>query len=134
MKITKYVVLFLSIMFIGIVAIEQIPGVMVPTAETGHGSEYLMFGLFEISILDDITHLVSGLVGLYALWRGYAMRVKYIIFFGGYYTLDAIFHTLNGFATKQPLIDNLLLNLPHFGISALCFIAIFFSVKRLELK
>ncbi len=134
MKITKYIVLFLSILYVGIVAIEQIPGVMVPMGSDGHGIEYLMFGLFKISILDDITHLVSGAVGFYALTRGYRMQVLYLILFGGYYTLDAVFHILNGFVTGQSVIDNFLLNGPHIGISVLTAIALYFSVRKIELK
>ncbi len=133
MKITKYIVLFLSVLFVGIVAIEQLPGVMV-LSSGGIEPEYLMFGLFEISLLDDITHLISGLVGFYALFRGHKMRVYYAIVFGSYYTLDAVFYILNGFAIKQPLIDNMLLNIPHIGISVLCFVVVFLSVKQLEFK
>ena len=134
MKLTKYIVLFLSILFVGIVAIEQYPGVMVPLANAAGELEYLMFGLFEISMLDDITHLVSGLVGFYALFRGPQMRVKFLILFGGYYTLDALFFILNGFVTKQPLIDNFLLNGPHIGISILAAIGIAVSVRRIEYR
>lgn len=134
MKITKYIVLFLSVLFVGIVVIEQLPGVMVPLLSSGGELDYLMFGLFKISILDDITHLVSGLVGFYALYRGHPMRVKYLMLFGGYYTLDALFYIVNGFATGQSIVDNFLLNAPHVGISILAGIAIAFSVKKIELK
>jgi hypothetical protein len=133
MKITKYIVLFLSVLFVGIVAIEQIPGVMVP-ASSGEEVEYLMFGLFKISLLDDITHLISGLAGLYVLFRSHKMRVYYIILFGSYYTLDALFFILNGFATRQPLVDNLLLNIPHLGISFLSMFVVYATVRRIELK
>jgi hypothetical protein len=133
MKIIKYIVLFLSILFVGIVVLEQFPGVMVPVS-SGSETEYLMYGLFKISLLDDITHLLSGLVGFYALFRGYRTQVLFLILFGGYYTLDAVFFILNGFATGQPLLDNFLLNGPHIGISVLCLFGIFMSVKKLELK
>ena len=134
MKITKYIVLFLSVLFVGIVAIEQVPGVMVPISNTLGEVEYLMFGLFKISLLDDITHLVSGLVGFYALFRSYRMRVIYLMVFGGYYTLDAAFYILHGLVTHQPLIENLSLNGPHVGISVLSLIGLYFSIQKLELK
>lgn len=134
MKITKYIVLFLSILFVGIVAIEQVPGVMMPISNTVGELEYLMFGLFKISLLDDITHLVSGIVGFYALFRSYQMRVIYLMVFGGYYTLDATFYILHGLATHQPLIENIFLNGPHVGISLLSLTGLYFSVKKLELK
>ena len=134
MKITKYIVLFLSVLFVGIVVLEQMPGVMIPMHSMHGEVEYLMYGLFKISLLDDITHLLSGLVGFYALFRGHAMRVKFLMLFGGYYTLDAVFYILNGFATGQPVIDNLMLNGPHVGISVLAGIGIYLSVKRIELR
>ncbi len=134
MKITKYIVLFLSCLFVGIVLIEQYPGVMVLSSNAGGEAEYLMFGLFKISLLDDITHLVSGLVGFFVLFKGYRMRVYFLMLFGGYYTLDAAFYVLNGFATHQPLIDNLMLNGPHIGISILSAFGILMSIKQVELK
>ena len=134
MKITKYIILFLSILFVGIVVIEQIPGVMVPVTSIGGEIEYLMYGLFKISLLDDITHLLSGLVGFYVLFRSYPLRVKYLMIFGAYYTMDAVFFVLNGFATGQSVIDNFLLNGPHIGISVLSGIALYYSVKHVELK
>src|SRR5689334_8701174 len=115
MKITKYVVLFLSVMFVAIVLIEQIPGVLVPIA--GSTTDFLMFGLFKISLLDDITHLLSGLVGFYTLFRGYRMQVRYLAIFGSYYALDATFYILYGLVSHQPLIDNFLLNVPHVAIA-----------------
>lgn len=133
MKITKYIVLFLTVLFIGIVVLEQMPGVMVPHTHAGE-TEYLMYGLFKISLLDDITHLVSGLVGLYAFFRSHRTRVYFLMLFGGYYTLDAVFFILNGFATGQPLVQNFLLNGPHVGISILSMIGIWLSVKSVELK
>lgn len=130
MKTARYVALFLTALFIGIVLIERIPGVLVPT-DTPY--EWLMFGLFEISLLDDITHGISGLLGAVALFQGYRWTVKYLMLVGGYYTLDATFFVVNGIATGQGLIDNLLLNGPHIAIAVLVFIALKRSVARIEL-
>ncbi|MEK7641361.1 MAG: DUF4383 domain-containing protein [Patescibacteria group bacterium] len=130
MKITRYITLFLAISFVGIVLLEQVPGVMTPTDEP-HVS--LMFGLFEISLLDDITHLLSGLLGFLALSLGYKVTVKYLMLVGGYYTLDALFFVINGFMTSQPIIDNLSLNVPHIIIAALVAIALKKSVRNIEL-
>lgn len=134
MKITKYIVLFLSILFVGIVAIEQLPGVLVALQSASGEPEFLMFGLFKISLLDDITHLVSGLVGFYALSRGYKMRVLFLMVFGGYYMLDAVFFILNGFVTHQSLLANFMLNVPHVGIAVLSGIGIYYSVRNIDLK
>lgn len=131
MKITRNVAIFLTALFIGIVLIERFPGVMVPTSEP---YESLMFGLFKISLLDDITHGISGLLGLIALMKGYRWTVKFLILIGGYYALDALFFLVNGFATGQGLIDNLMLNGPHIGITVLVAYALLKSVRRLELN
>ena len=93
-----------------------------------------MFGLFKISLLDDITHGISGLLGVAALLGGYKWRVKYLMLVGGYYALDATFFVVNGFFTGQNVIDNFLLNGPHIGITVLVIFALCHSVKRIELK
>jgi hypothetical protein len=131
MKTARNVTIFLTALFIGIVLIERLPGVMVPTNEP---FESLMFGLFKISLLDDITHGISGLLGLGALILGYRWTVKFLMVAGGYYALDALFFVVNGFATGQSIIDNLMLNGPHIGITILVAYALSKSVKRIELN
>ncbi len=131
MKVSKYIAVFLTALFIGIVTIERFPGVLTPTDIP---FEWLMFGLFKISLLDDITHGISGILGLAALLGGYKWTTKWLMLIGGYYSLDATFFIVNGFATGQPIIENILLNGPHIGITVLVIIALYCSVKRIELK
>ncbi len=131
MKISKLVALFLTALFIGIVTLERFPGVLVPT---GVVNEWLMFGLFKISLVDDITHGFSGLLGAIALIKGYRWTVKYLMLIGGYYSLDATFYLINGAMTHQSLIDNILLNGPHIGITVLIIFALYSSVKKIDLK
>ena len=76
MKISKTVAIFLTALFIGIVTIERFPGVLMNT-DTAH--EWLMFGHFKISLLDDITHGISGLLGVLALLKGYRWTVYYLL-------------------------------------------------------
>ena len=131
MKISKYIAIFLTALFVGIVTIERFPGVLVPTDVV---NEWLMFGLFKISLLDDITHGISGILGIIALINGYKWRTKWLMLIGGYYSLDATFFIVNGFVTGQPFIQNILLNGPHIGITVLVIIALCSSVKKIELK
>ena len=131
MKIAKYATMFLTVLFIGIVLIERVPGVLTDT-EMAH--EWLMFGLFKISLLDDITHGISGVFGAIAIAMGYRWSVKYLMLVGGYYSLDALFFIVNGFAIGQGVIDNLLLNAPHIMIGVLVFIALRSSVINIALK
>lgn len=131
MKTIKIITLFLTVLFIGIVLMERIPGVMVATADK---YESLMFGLFKISLLDDITHGLSGLLGIIALWKGYRHSVYFLMLIGGYYALDATFFVLNGVATGQGLMDNIMLNGPHIGITILIIYALSKSIKKIDLK
>ncbi len=131
MKAARNVTIFLTALFIGIVLIERLTGDMVPTNEP---YESLMFGLFKISLLDDITHGISGLLGLVALIKGYRWTVKFLMLVGGYYALDALFFVVNGFATGQNIVENLMLNGPHIGITILVAYALMKSVRRIELN
>ncbi|MFZ1987539.1 MAG: hypothetical protein WAV21_00695 [Minisyncoccia bacterium] len=129
-KVVKYVALFLTLLFVGIVLIERLPGVLV-TTETPY--EWLMFGVFKISLVDDITHGLSGLFGVLALLAGYRWTVKYLMVIGGYYVLDALFFIVYGFFTGQGIVDNFLLNGPHIGITILVAFALYVSVKHIIL-
>jgi hypothetical protein len=131
MKIARYIALFLTLGFITIVSIERIPGVLTLTAVP---YEWLMFGVFKISLVDDITHGLSALFGILALISGGRWTVKYLMVIGGYYSLDALFYVVNGFFTGMTLADNLILNAPHILISILVIIALRGSVKQIVLK
>lgn len=130
MKTAKFVAIFLTALFVGIVLVERLPGVLVP-AEVPN--EWLMFGLFKISLLDDITHGLSGLLGIAALLGGSRWIVKYLMTVGGYYALDALFFLVYGFATGQGLTDNLMLNAPHITIGALVAYTLSRSVRHIQL-
>jgi hypothetical protein len=130
MKIAKYITLFLVVGFFSIVLMERLPGAMIPTTEPNVS---LFFGLFKISLLDDITHFLSGLLGIIAVFAGPKWMVKYLMIIGGYYFLDATFFIINGFATSQPIVENLSLNFPHIVITALVAVALSKSVKNIEL-
>ena len=130
MKIAKYIAMFLSLGFIGIVLIERVPGVLVVTDVP---YEWLMFGLFKISLVDDITHALSGIAGIIALCAGARWTTKYLMVIGGYYSLDALFFLVNGFLTGMGFVSNIMLNLPHVVIAVLVFYALLRSVKHIEL-
>lgn len=130
MKLSKIIAIFLTTLFIGIVSVERFPGVLVPTEVP---LEWLMFGLFKISLLDDITHGISGIMGVIALIAGYRWTIKYLMLIGGYYALDATFFVVNGFVTKQPIVENFMLNAPHIGITFLVIVALYTAVKKIEL-
>lgn len=130
MKIARRITMFLTALFVGIVLIERVPGVLVNT-DVAH--EWLMFGIFKISLVDDITHALSGLAGIIALCLGSRATIKYLMVIGGYYALDALFYVTFGIFTGQNLIGNLLLNGPHIGIAILVFIALRLTVTHIEI-
>jgi hypothetical protein len=82
------------------------------------GKERMLFGLFMLSPLDDITHSVTALAcAVAALHSGRLVRFVFVTF-GSYYALDAIFFLLYGFVNDKGLVANVMLNLPHVIIGA----------------
>lgn len=129
-NIVRYIAMYLTALFVGIVLIERVPGVLVDTTTP---YEWLMFGIFKISLVDDITHGLSGIFGIVALLKGYRWTVKYLMVIGGYYALDALFYVVYGFFTGMGVISTFLLNGPHIGITVLVVFALWKSVKHIEL-
>lgn len=74
------------------------------------------FGLFQLTMIDDITHGFTAIAFLIASLRSRKLSLLFLVTFGSYYILDAIFYLLNGFFNDKTLIQNLLLNAPHVGI------------------
>jgi hypothetical protein len=130
-KITKICAWVLSLTFIGIVLLERVPGVMTPTSDP---YESLMFNLFKISFLDDVTHGLSGLMGLFSIWKGKDMIVKWMMLIGGYYCLDAGFHTVYALLVGEEFMHWFPINAPHYGITILCIIGLYFGVKNIQVK
>ena len=103
---------FFAVVFVLVVASGWVPGWYQYV-----GNERMLFGLFMMSALDDITHGVTALAcAAAALHSGRATRVVFITF-GSYYALDALFYLLYGFVNGKGLTANVLLNLPHVLIS-----------------
>ena len=104
---------FFAVVFALVVASGWVPGWIQHV-----GNERMLFGLFMMSALDDITHGVTALAcAAAALHSGRAARFVFITF-GSYYALDALFYLLYGFVNGKGLTANILLNLPHVIISA----------------
>jgi len=82
------------------------------------GSERLLFGLFRLSLIDDITHGVTALTALAASIHSRRASLLFLTTFGSYYALDALFYLIYGFFNDKPYIQDLLLNLPHVLIAA----------------
>jgi len=90
----------------------------VPSFYTIEDGERVQWGLFRLSLLDDITHGVTALAALVAAATSRKLSLLFLTAFGFYYALDAIFFLTYGLFNEKPWIDDVLLNLPHVLISA----------------
>lgn len=102
-----------AVLFTIVVAMGYVPGWV-----TMAGQERMLFGLFMLSPLDDITHGITALVALVAAVRGAAACRLFFTAFGWYYALDAVFFLTYGFVNDKTWLQDLLLNLPHVLIGA----------------
>jgi len=81
------------------------------------GNERMLFGLFMMSALDDITHGVTALACAVAAMHSARLVRLVFVTFGSYYALDAVFYLLYGTVNGKGWTANILLNLPHVAIS-----------------
>ncbi|MGH7537799.1 MAG: hypothetical protein ACREMF_04125 [Gemmatimonadales bacterium] len=94
------------------------------------GEARLMFGLFQISLIDDITHGVTAVVGLAASLASRKLSLLFLTAFGFYYALDAVFFLTYGFFNDKPWIADILLNLPHVAIAVVMLGAVYGLARR----
>lgn len=100
-----------AILFAIVVAMGWVPGWY-----HYEGSERMLFGLFALSALDDITHGITSIAFAVAAFGGPAgIRLAYVTF-GSYYALDALFFLSYGTVNDKTWIQNILLNAPHVAI------------------
>ena len=112
---------FYSANFLFIVALSHWPGLT-----DGQGK---LMGLFAIDPIDDIFHLLSGLLAAFAAWKSHRWSVNYFKFAGIPYGIDALtgiflgVEFLNGdICTVGPRgpdlsLRTILVNTPHLLIS-----------------
>lgn len=89
----------------------------IPQFITYEGAERIQFGLFRLSLLDDITHGVTAIAALIAALRSRKLSLLFLTAFGFYYALDAIFFLTYGLFNDKPWLADILLNLPHVLIA-----------------
>jgi len=96
------------------------------------GSERLLFGLFRLSAVDDITHGITALSALVASLTSRKLCLLFLTAFGFYYALDAVFFLTYGFVNEKPYLHDLLLNLPHVLIASVMLGTVYVWAPRLE--
>ena len=106
-------------LFLGVYSLDYVPGIM--------DRNGLMFGLFHMSKLIDLGHLVLGALALLsALISAKASRL-YFWALGVWYTIDVVTYFF-GHLHSLPLRDNVLVNLPH----TLVFLAAYWIAARVD--
>jgi hypothetical protein len=114
-----------AVLFAGVVAMGYVPQfIQVQT------DQRLMFGLFQISLIDDITHGVTAIAALLACLTSARASLLFLTAFGYYYGLDAIFFLTYGFFNDKPYIADILLNLPHVLISTVMLSARYYFAPK----
>jgi hypothetical protein len=96
------------------------------------GNERLLFGLFRLSLIDDITHGITALCALAASLHSRRASLLFLTTFGSYYALDALFWLVYGFFNEKPYLQDLALNLPHVLISTVMLGTVYFWAPRLD--
>jgi hypothetical protein len=108
-----------AVLFGLVVATGWMPGAITDTHMTPDGPERAMWGMYMMSLVDDITHGVSAVVLLAAGVHSRKASLLALTCFGWYYACDAVFYLLDGVFLHKPLVGNLLLNAPHIVISSI---------------
>ncbi len=116
-----------AILFLAVTASGFVPAFIV-----WNGDTRLVFGLFEFSTVDDITHGFSALALTIAAFTSRQLSIMALIAFGSYYALDAIFYLINGFFNTLPFMGDILLNLPHVLIAASMFYVAYILAKKYD--
>jgi hypothetical protein len=80
-----------------------------------------MFGLFSMTPLVDIGHLVLGALAVASAWYSARLARIYFYFLGVAYCIDVVSYVLMHLHTMSPR-DNFLVNLPHTVIFISAFI------------
>jgi arginine exporter protein ArgO len=102
-----------ALLFAAVVAIGYVPAFV-----TVEGNERQLFGLFQLTLIDDITHGVTAVAALAASLASRRVALLFCTAFGFYYGLDAVFFLTYGFVNDKRWMADILLNLPHVGIAA----------------
>jgi len=96
------------------------------------GGDRLMFGLFQISLIDDVTHGVTAAAALLTSLSSPKLSLLFLSAFGFYYGLDALFFLTYGLFNDKPYFADILLNLPHAAIATGMLGAVYAWAPKLE--
>ena len=98
-----------AVLFGLVVASGWMPQTTTSMHMTADGPERMMWGLFAMSKLDDITHGVTALGLILGALHSRKGATLAFTAFGWYYACDAVFYLLDGFMNAKPFVSNILL-------------------------
>ncbi len=107
-----------SVLFGLVVASGWMPQTTTSMHMTADGPERMMWGLFAMSKVDDITHGVTALMLLVGALHSRKGATLAFTAFGWYYACDAVFYLLDGAFNHKAILSNIALNLPHVVLSS----------------
>ena len=116
--IQKYAWAFAAL-FLGVYLLDYVPGIMDANGK--------MFGLFSMTPLVDIGHLVLGSLAVVGALSSEKVARIYFYFLGVAYATDVVVFVFTHLQTMSPL-TNLLVNMPH----TLIFIAAFVIAAKVH--
>jgi len=120
------------VLFVLVVVTGWMPHFVPDSHMTMDGPERTVFGLFGMSILDDVTHGLSALLLLAASIKSRNASLLALTAFGWYYACDAVFFLVDGFIIHKPIVQNVLLNLPHVIIATIMLGMVYWLAPREE--
>jgi hypothetical protein len=107
-----------AILFGLVVASGWMPQTTTSMHMTADGPERMMWGLFAMSKLDDVTHGVTALMLLIGAVHSRKGATLAFTAFGWYYACDAVFYLIDGALNHKAIVSNIALNLPHVILSS----------------
>lgn len=102
----------------------------VPQFIVMEGNERMMFGLFMLSPLDDITHGLTAVAAIVACLHSRKSSLLFLTAFGWYYALDAVFFLTYGLVNDKPWLADIMLNAPHVLVSTIMLGTVYWLAPR----
>src|SRR5258705_13026446 len=121
-----------AILFGLVVASGWMPQTTTSMNMTADGPERMMWGLFAMSKLDDVTHGVTALVLLVGALHSRKWATLGFTAFGWYYACDAVFYLIDGALNHKPIGSNIALNAPHVVLSTIMLSIAYWQSPREE--
>ena len=122
----RWVAAGFAVLFTLVVAMGYVPSFVTAV----HGEDRILFDLFKISLLDDVTHAGTAVAALLAAATSTRASLLFLTAFGFYYALDAAFYLTYGVLSGQAAMDNLMLNAPHIAIATVMLGLVYWWVPR----